>query len=121
MSTTPSPILTKAKVDGYLTDGNAGCPRCGAQNVEFDSIEVDGPGASQDASCPDCGLEWMDCYKLTGILIKIDGDLVEPSDLEIDPDPNDTLDDEPHDHEGPDAPAFDQPDWGSYSRHVEGN
>ena len=44
---------------------SATCPECGKNEVQGDSIEIDGNHAVQDCSCLLCGATWTDHYDLT--------------------------------------------------------
>lgn len=50
----------------YVKKGGACCPLCLGNQIEGQSIEVDGAVAWQEVSCLDCGGEWQDIYKLAG-------------------------------------------------------
>lgn len=52
----------------YVHDGDTGCPYCGSQDVDYDTIEVEGLSAYQRASCGGCNAVWADSYLLTGIV-----------------------------------------------------
>lgn len=41
------------------------CPCCGSDEIEGDSVEIDGREALQECSCSECGAEWEDHYQLS--------------------------------------------------------
>jgi hypothetical protein len=51
---------------GYVAKGGGVCPVCHDDQIEGDSIEVDGHTCWQNISCLSCGAEWTDYYELAG-------------------------------------------------------
>ena len=40
------------------------CPKCHSENVDYDSIELDGNTAYYPCTCQECGTTWNECYNL---------------------------------------------------------
>ena len=49
----------------YAKEGGV-CPACGSDEIEGDSITVEGTAAFQAVSCLVCYATWEDVYRLTG-------------------------------------------------------
>lgn len=46
-----------AKAHGHL------CPVCGSDNLDWGSVDIDGPVAWQSVACEDCASTWSDVYR----------------------------------------------------------
>ncbi len=51
----------------YFRTGH--CPYCGSENIEGQSIDIDGDTAEQEVGCNDCNKSWYDKYRLTGVWV----------------------------------------------------
>ena len=60
--------LTPDKVQEYVNEGGRQCPHCKSTHLEHDSVTIDGMFALQEVWCTACDNEWMDKYKLVGIV-----------------------------------------------------
>ncbi|MDK9702476.1 MAG: hypothetical protein OEL20_05000 [Sulfuritalea sp.] len=62
-STADTYPLTDAE---YVRKGGGVCPSCGSDQIEGNSVNIDGPTADQRVSCLDCDADWTDFYRLAG-------------------------------------------------------
>ena len=62
--------LTDEQIAEYIKKGGVRCPNCTSDNLNGGSIEIDGGCAYQGVCCLDCAAEWVDEYKLVGVLPK---------------------------------------------------
>ena len=53
----------------YLAEGSH-CPFCGFEQIEGESVTIDGNKAYQDCYCLKCGSEWEDKYQLVDVIEK---------------------------------------------------
>ena len=60
--------LSEAAKKKYLKADGTCCPYCGSKQIEGQSVEIDGGGASQEVSCLKCGEQWVDCYELMDVI-----------------------------------------------------
>lgn len=108
--------LTPEQVQAYVANGASECPHCHSGNIVEAHYDAKSRKVFQQVHCQDCGSVWSDEYTLSGVA------MIEEPQSTFDLDPNDTLDDQPHDDEGPEPISYEEDDsMGSYSRHVEGN
>lgn len=59
------------------------CPCCGSDEIEGESIEIDGREALQDCSCSECGAEWEDRYQLARYNLTYAGNGAAPGNREV--------------------------------------
>jgi hypothetical protein len=57
----------------YVKKNGGVCPHCGEDQIEGESVEIDGGEATQDVSCLGCGATWTDLYKLVGYIGQREG------------------------------------------------
>jgi predicted Zn-ribbon and HTH transcriptional regulator len=50
----------------YVESKGTRCPKCRSDQIEGDSLEVDGTDCTQDILCRSCGFGWTDVYTLVG-------------------------------------------------------
>lgn len=60
-------MLTEEQRLGYVMGKWAHCPKCGSEQIQGDSIEIDGNSAWQKVGCLDCDAEWIDTYTLSDV------------------------------------------------------
>ncbi len=60
--------LTPENVVEYIEGGGRWCPHCRSIHLEWDEVKIDGKFAFQEVWCTTCDREWMDKYKLVGIV-----------------------------------------------------
>jgi hypothetical protein len=51
----------------YLANGGVHCLFCRSENIEPDTIKMDGPNGRSEVQCLDCGRTWVDVYRLTAV------------------------------------------------------
>ena len=57
----------------YVEAGGTRCPICRSDQIEGESVQAFYAGeATQEVSCLDCHAEWVDCYTLTGMILRED-------------------------------------------------
>jgi transcription elongation factor Elf1 len=59
--------LTEEQINKYL-DGPLNCPYCGAEELDYGSVDMESFGAYQEVHCKKCGKRWADSYALVGII-----------------------------------------------------
>ena len=57
--------ITLKRLDVYSKHGC--CPVCNNEQIEFDTLDANGPWVSQHVSCTVCGASWTDNYRFHGI------------------------------------------------------
>ena len=50
----------------YVEEEGAKCPACRSNQIEGDSIDIEGKNAYQSCGCNECGAAWIIEYALTG-------------------------------------------------------
>ncbi len=57
----------------FVLDAASKCPKCGGQNIEFGSFNVEGQSAYQPADCQDCKASFFVIYRLVGFGTETEG------------------------------------------------
>ncbi len=60
-------MLTEKQRLDYVMSKWSHCPKCGSEQIQGDSIEIDGNIAWQRVGCLDCDAEWIDTYTLSDV------------------------------------------------------
>lgn len=61
-------LLTDEQLKAY-TKKPWRCPFCGSDNIEADSVDIEGGEAFQDCNCIDCEGVWRDIYVRKGLAV----------------------------------------------------
>mgnify|MGYP001565147231 CR=1 FL=1 len=64
------PTLTPKDIKRYVNKGFSKCPFCKSDDIQGDSIEVDGHSVWQEIECMNCQAEWTDIYTLTNMEVR---------------------------------------------------
>ena len=62
-------VVDKEVVERYVRKGASRCLFCGSSDVAGGMVEIDEEGAMQSMGCNECGAEWMDLYRLSGVMV----------------------------------------------------
>ena len=60
-------MLTDEQRLHYVVGKWSHCPKCGSEQIQGDSIEIDGNSTWQRVGCLDCDAEWVDTYTLSDV------------------------------------------------------
>jgi len=56
----------------FVTVAATQCPKCGSEDLSFQSIDIDGQSAYQKASCQGCEVRFYSVYRLVGFGLYVD-------------------------------------------------
>ena len=59
--------ITEKMEQEYLENSGGKCPVCNSDDINADSVELDGSQGYGNVDCAECGATWTDIYKLAGI------------------------------------------------------
>jgi formate dehydrogenase maturation protein FdhE len=57
-------------VENHKLNEGGYCPRCGDNNIDGESLDIEGGVITQYVSCNECYLEWTDVFTLQNYYVR---------------------------------------------------